>query len=118
MIRKTKVTLTTSAGGVATATTDRPLNGCIYGIYVAQGDLASTADLTITQNDGQGELPVLLITDSAASAWHYPVISATHYTGSGTTKTDGMVPVAGYVTVAVASGGATKTGTVYILVEE
>ena len=115
MIRKTKVTLTTSAGGVASATTDRPLNGCIYGIYVEQGDLAATADLTITQDDS---LPILVITNSSASAWHFPVISATHYTGSGTTKTDGMVPVAGYITVAVAQGGASKTGTVYVLVEE
>lgn len=118
MMTKVKLTLATNASGVASATTDRPLNGCIYGIYVSQGDLAATADLTITQNDGQGSLPILTITNSTASAWYFPIISGTHYTGSGTPKTDGEMPVAGYVTVAVAEGGVSKTGIAYLLVEE
>jgi len=118
MMTKHKLTLTTSAGGAATATTNRPLNGCLYGIYVDQGDLATTVDITVTQNDGQGELPVFTVTNQSASEWYFPVIHGEVYNGSGTHKNDGAMPIAGYVTITLAQGGATKTGTAYILVEE
>jgi hypothetical protein len=118
MMTKQKLTLTTDAGGAATATTNRPLNGELYGIYVDQGDLATTVDITVTQNDGQGQLPVVTITNQSASTWYHPIITATHFSGSGTPKTDGMMPIVGYVTITLAEGGATKTGTAYILVEE
>jgi hypothetical protein len=119
MTRKIKLTLTTNAGGTATATTDRPLNGEICGIYMSIGTLAATSDITITQDDGQGSLPVLTITNLAASDWYAPGINQHDYaTGTATAYTHVEMPVAGYVTVAVAQGGASKVGTAYILVSE
>lgn len=114
---KLKLTLSTNAGGTGSAKS-RVVDGCLYAIYVEVGTLEATSDLTITQNDGQGELPVLTLTNVSGSAWYFPVISATHYTGSGTVKTDGEMPVTGEITIAVADGGASKTGAIYLLVEE
>jgi hypothetical protein len=114
---KLKLTLSTNADGTGSVTS-RVVDGCLYGIYVEVGTLAATSDLTITQNDGQGSLPVLTVANVSASGWYVPVISATHYTGSGTPKTDGMVPVTGEITIAVAEGGASKSGSIYLLVEE
>jgi hypothetical protein len=119
MMTKVKLTLTTDAAGVATATSDRALNGEICGIYMSVGTLAATADITITQNDGQGQLPVLTITNLAASDWYAPGINQNDYaTGTATAYTHVEMPIAGYVTVAVAQGGASKVGTAYVLVDE
>ncbi len=115
MMRKISVTLSTDSGGTGAATTSRPVAGCIYGIYVEVNTLENTSDITFTQSDG---IPVLVATNVAASGWYFPVISATHYTGSGTTKTDGDIPVVGYLTATIASGGASKSGTITYFVEE
>lgn len=114
---KLKLTLSTNAGGTGSVSS-RAVDGELYGIYVDVGTLAATSDLTITQDDGQGSLPVLTVANVSASAWYFPIISGTHYTGSGTPKTDGKMPLTGAITVAVAEGGASKTGTIYLLVEE
>ena len=114
-MRKISVTLSTGAGGAGTATTSRPVAGCIYGIYIDVGTLAATGDITFTQSDG---IPVLVTTNVSASGWYFPVISATHYTGAGTPLTDGDVPVVGYLTAVIASGGASTSGTITYFVEE
>lgn len=114
-MRKISVTLSTAAGGTGTATTSRPVAGCIYGIYVDLGTLEATSDITFTQSDG---IPVLVATNVAASGWYFPIISGTHYSGSGTPKTDGEVPVVGYLTATIAQGGASKSGTITYFVEE
>ena len=114
---KYKLTLTTSAGGTATATNRDPVSGEVCSIYVDLGTLDATADVAVTVNDGDGALPVITLTN-VSSGWYYPIVSGVHYSGSGTPKTDGYVPVVGYITATVAQGGATKTGAVYVFVEE
>lgn len=116
---KLKLTLATDAAGVASATTDRQVSGEICGIYMSVGTLAATADVTITQDDGQGSLPVLTITNLAASDWYAPGINQHDYaTGTATTYTHVEMPAVGYITVSVAQGGASKVGTAYIVVDE
>lgn len=115
---KYKLALTTTAGGAGTATTPEPCAGEVCSIYVDLGTLdGSTTDLTITVNDGDGALPVITLTN-VSTGWYYPIVSGVHYTGSGTPKTDGYVPVVGYITATVAQGGASKAGSVYLFVEE
>lgn len=119
MMAKYKLALTTDAAGAATAKTFDPVNGEICGIYVDLGTLDNTTtDIAITVNDGDGSLPILTLTNQSTSGWYYPIVSGVHYTGSGTPKTDGYIPVVGYITTTVAQGGASKAGAVYIFVEE
>jgi hypothetical protein len=114
---KYKLALTTDGAGAATAITTDPVSGEVCSIYVDLGTLEHTTDVVVTVNDGDGSLPVITLTN-VTTGWYYPIISGVHYTGSGTPKTDGYVPVVGYITATVAQGGATKAGAVYIFVEE
>ena len=115
---KYKLALSTNAGGTGSATTPEPCAGEVCAIYVDLGTLdGSTTDLTITVNDGDGALPVITLTN-VASGWYYPVVSATHYTGAGTPKTDGYVPAVGYITASIAQGGVSAAGSVYVFIEE
>lgn len=119
MMTKYKLALATNSSGAATATITDPVAGEVCSIYVDLGTLDNTTtDIAITVNDGDGSLPVLTLTNHTTSGWYYPIVSGVHYTGSGTPKTDGYVPVVGYITVTVAQGGASKAGAVYIFVEE
>lgn len=118
-MQKLKLTLTTDASGVASATTDRQVDGEVCGVYVEIGTLAATVDLTITQNDGQGQLPVFYVANVTASQWYAPAINDCDYaTGIATSYTHEEVPVSGYITVSCVQGGASKTGSVYIFVED
>lgn len=114
---KFKLTLTTDGAGNASARTKEPVNGEIDGIYVDLGTLDAASDITITQNDGEGSLPIATITN-ATTGWYFPIITAIHVSGSGTPKTDGYMPVVGYITANVASGGSVTTGSVYVFVHE
>jgi len=114
---KFKLALTTDGAGAASARTKEPVNGEIDGIYVDPGTLDAAADITIEQNDGGGALPVAYIAN-ATTGWYFPIITAIHVSGSGTPKTDGYIPVVGYITASVANGGAAATGSVTVFVHE
>jgi hypothetical protein len=115
---KYKLPVATNGAGTGSAVTPEPCAGEVCSIYVDLGTLENTTDLTITVNDGDGALPVLALTN-ATTGWYYPVVPAVHYSGaSHTPKTDGYIPVVGYITATIAQGGASKAGSVYLFVEE
>ena len=118
MMTKYKLAITTTAGGAGSATTPEPCAGEVCAIYVDLGSLdGTTTDIVIAANDGDGALPIITLTN-VTTGWYNPVISSTHYTGSGTPKTDGEVPAVGYITATIAQGGASKSGSLYLFIDE
>ncbi len=118
------ITVTTDASGDATAYSP-PTYGRVVAVrYVPDGSAPLTGTATVTITDNATGLPVLTVTGLGAAArdfWPRAITMTTTgasalYAAGGTDVLD-LVPVAGAVKVVVASGGATKSGTVYVYVE-
>ena len=118
-------TLTVDASGNATVYSSQPAHGEIYQIrYVPDGSnpLATGADLAITA-EGSG-LAIATLTDIGTSAVQWAPRQATHstagvaslYAAAGTAVNDRIGIVAERIKVAVAQGGVSKTGVLYIWV--
>ena len=120
-LRRYIVPVTTTAGGAATAYTE-PVAGLVHAIWAENGDLDVGSDITIT-DEGTGHA-IITITNLAADALYMPR-GATHdiagvaklYAAGGTAVGD-RIPASGRIKVVVAAGGATKSGTFTIYVEE
>jgi hypothetical protein len=118
-------TLTVDASGNATVTSTDLANGYVHQIrYVPDGSipLATGADLTITAA-GSG-LVIDTLTDIGTSAVQWAPRQATStvagaaslYAAGGTAVTDKIAVANERIQVAVAQGGVSKTGTLYIWV--
>lgn len=109
--------LTTDGAGAASGTvaiTGALGGGLLHAVYVDIGTL-STPDITIT--DTQTGAAILTISAVAASGRYQPRSALHDATGSAIASAYGAAPVGGSVTVVIAGGGATLTGTVYLYVE-
>lgn len=121
MIRKVTAAITTTSGGAATVYVG-PVSGLVQALYVGQGTLAATSDLTITDSGSGG--PIITITDSSASAWYAPrmatcdVAGAASLYASGGEPVEDRIPVDGEIKIVVAQGGNTTSGTVTFFVME
>ncbi len=114
------IALATSAGGAATAFSGRVTGRILAVIYTAV-DFDATADITITLEE-TGEA-ILTLTNQAASGVFYPRVpthdetgAAALYAAAGTNVRDAVAAANDRVKVVVAQGGATKTGTIVIVV--
>ena len=117
------VAVTTDSSGDATVYSP-PTFGTVVAIrYVphASTPLDDAADLTFSDNGtGLGVLTVTNMGPGARDFWPRAFTMSTTGTAAtfdGTNSVLDMVPVAGAVKVVVASGGATKSGTLYIYVQ-
>lgn len=108
------VTLITDGSGNAAGVTD-PIGGKIHAIVYTKVDFANGVDFTITDTVTGATLWTQV--DQNASAVKYPRFIA--QAGAGTDLTGWYVePVAlGTVTIAIAQGGAAKTGTFRVIYE-
>ncbi len=118
-------TLTVDASGNATVYSDRLATGVVAQIrYVPDGTspLDTGADLTIT-GEVSG-LPIATLTNIGTSATGWAPRQATHstagaaalYAAAGTAVNDRIAIAGERIKVAVAQGGVSKTGTLYIWV--
>jgi hypothetical protein len=118
-------TLTVDASGNATVYSDQTVHGEVRQIrYVPDGSipLATGADLTIT-GEGSG-LVIATLTDIGTSATQWAPRQATHstvgaaalYAAAGSAVNDRIGIVGERIKVAVAQGGVSKTGVLYIWV--
>ena len=117
------VAVTTDGSGDATVYSE-PTFGVVLAVRYVPHDstpLDAAADITITDN-GTGQ-NVLTITNVGGGAREFlprgvtVTTSGVEATYDGTRIVLGSVPVAGAIKVVVASGGATKSGTVYLFIQ-
>lgn len=115
-----KISVTTNGSGAATAYTAVPVNGHIEAIIYVKGDFDNGSTMTVT-----GELTATAIwAESAvnASAIRYPraatcdTVGAASLYAAGGEPVETRIPIADErVKIVIASGGATKAGTFYVL---
>ena len=120
MLHEYTMVIETSGGGAATVYFGSRIKGRIYAIKYEFGDMVNTADFVITGETS--EVPIFAYTDvPAADAWFYPRVKPVLNTAGQTTFTN----VSEYIRVfreriklVVAQGGASKTGSMTIWVDE
>ena len=112
------VTVTTDASGDGSATTE-PLNGLLKRIAYAKTDFADGVDFDFTDHIGTA----LLSDDdvNASTSWHprqptHDAAGAASLYAAGGEPVESDFPIAGPITVTVAAGGDTKTGTFHFWV--
>ncbi|OBQ68401.1 hypothetical protein EFV37_25095 [Mesorhizobium loti] len=120
-MRRYKLSITTDAGGAATAYSPR-IAGKIHSIQYVKTDFANGVGFTVTA-EATGES---IWSEAAvnASAVRYPRApthtqagAAALYAAGGVAVQDKIGLASDRVKVVIASGGATKTGTIHILVD-
>lgn len=121
-IRKFTVPVTTAAGGGATAYSPY-LSGYIESIQYVKTDYADTVDFTITADEtGEGIWSQSNVTASATvrprAATHSTAGVASVYASGGTAVNDRIALGRDRVKIVLAEGGATKSGTFVITVDD
>jgi hypothetical protein len=114
------ISVTTAGDASATGYTDEPVNGYIHSIQYVKTDFADGVDFDVT-GEVSG-IEVLNQDNVNASTVVYPRVQVQSTTGTASTY-DGTRAVQDKIVIAnerlkwvVASGGAAKTGTLYIIV--
>jgi hypothetical protein len=119
MLREYKATITTDGSQNAEVYVGSRIVGRIVAIKYEPGDIATGADLTITGSETG--VPVLTKENAGTSdVWYYPVAAANEV-ADGSASSLRECPVYLYqerMKVAVAQGGATKTGEITLYVDE
>lgn len=116
-----KVTIGPTNGSGAATGRSGPLTGRILGIWIDNGDLDNTTDLTITEE--QRGSAILTVTNLAADGWYAPRIPIYGTDGTallhaaGGTPELAPIPIDGQVKIVAAQGGSGHTGYAYIFVE-
>jgi len=110
------VTVTTDAGGDATAYTDTPIFGAVWAITYVKTDYANGVDFTIT-----GETTTQSLwtdTDINATETVYPrALENVNTSGAQTTTYTPIVLAGERIKIVVAQGGNAKAGTFRIVVK-
>lgn len=117
------VSVTTDGSGDATVYSTQTFGTVVAVRYVPHASTPIDGAGTLVVTDNSTGLQVLSVTLGSSSRDFWPrafTVTTTGavalYAGGGSNVLD-LVPVAGAVKVVVASGGATKSGTVYIYVQ-
>lgn len=118
-VKRHVVTVTTIANQTGSGLTDDPLCGHISAIRYVKTDYANGVDFVITGE--KSGIAVLTGTDVNASATFAPrhatcdVAGAASLYAAGGEPVEALIPVAGErLQIAVAQGGASKTGTFHV----
>ena len=120
---------TTDGSGDSVDTSEGPIFGQLYAVYHDDGDYANNVTVDITYTGPDGDSVTLLALAAAAADSHamkYPRTQVhldsdgTGLTLDGTRIAYGLPIIDGVVTVTIAAGGASKSGseTLYVLVND
>ena len=121
-IRRFTVPVTTAADGSATAYTPY-LSGYVHSIQYVKTDFADGVDFTITADvTGETIWSESNVTAAAVRAPRQPTHStagvAALYAAAGTAVNDRVALSRDRVKIVIAQGGATKTGSFYVVVDD
>lgn len=121
MLRSFEIEITTAADGSATAySASASIAGKVVGIKYEFGDLANTADFTITGETSTS--PIMTIANVAAADTFWTPRILPNKNSDGAAYTDGVGPApllfGERIKVVTAQGGNAKTGTMTFYVED
>lgn len=125
-MRDFRFDITTDGDGDFTETSTESVNGYVEKVEYVDGDLADGTDLTITATDQAGANTILAEGDADNDAVFYPRAAAHDTTGTTIDEGDDTasfshwvpIHVSGKITVTVANGGDTKSGTAIVWIRE
>lgn len=117
MMRSTKVNLTTNTAGAATEYGEAVV-GSVYAVQLIDGDFADNVDVTVTCENENLSMPILVKANFDTDHLVYPrVLQALDTDGSALTTH--CEPLAyGRIKVVIAQGGSVKTGAVIVYVRD
>lgn len=112
-MRATKISVTTAADGTATAY-GSAVTGVVYAVQLIDGDLADGVDITITSENENISLPILVNAGFNTDTIKYPRVLESLNTDGTALATYTLPLIYGRTKVVVAAGGNAKTGGVII----
>ena len=119
MLLSVTASITTAADGSATVYAGKNVTGRIVAIRYAFGDIANTADFTITGETTGLEVLTYANVPAANDTFFPRVVARKHTDGSAFTENGGPPIVCNErIKVVVAQGGNAKSGTLTFYVEE
>jgi len=105
-----RVPVTTDAAGDGSAQATQRTNGVIYAVQLVDGDFADGVDVTLTMEQADVSIPVLIKANFNTDQIVYPRAYAALGT-DGSALTDVVLPISvGYPKVVIAQGGNVKSG--------
>jgi hypothetical protein len=113
-----KLPITTDSSGAGSAVADitNPVFGVVYAVQLIDGDLADGVDVTVTMEEGDLSIPVLVKADWNTDQVVYPRVLEALNT-DGTALTSHCMPLAcGQAKAVIAQGGDVKSGSVILYI--
>lgn len=112
-MRQTKINVTTAADGTATAY-GPAVTGVVYAIQLVDGDLADGVDVTITSENENISIPILVHADFNTDLIKYPRVVQSLDTDGSALTSHALPLIYGRTKVVIAAGGNAKSGSVII----
>ena len=114
-MRRVSLIGTTTSAGAVTVSGSRSVLGRIYAVKWIDGDLADGVDFVLTAVGGVVDTTILTVADANSDAMYYPrALVNAQADGAALTGTSGgdrdLPVIDGTLTLAITSGGDTKTG--------
>jgi hypothetical protein len=111
-----RLDFTTDGSGAATVTAEDTYIGTLYAIQMIDGTLDDGVDITLTCEQGELSIPLLVAADWNTDKMIYPRVLQNLNT-DGTALTSHTEPmICGKPKAVIAQGGATKTGAVILYI--
>ncbi len=105
-----RVDVTTNAGGAGTTRSNQRVNGKVYAVQLVDGTFDDGVDVTLTVENDDLSVPVLVKADFNTDQMVYPRVLEALNT-DGTALTTHTEPIAcGFPKAVVAAGGNAKSG--------
>lgn len=117
MMRSAKIDITTDTAGACTAYGDSVV-GAVYAVQLVDGDLADGVDITLTAENENLSMPILVKADFNADQMVYPRVLQALNTDGTALSTHCEPLVYGRLKVVIAQGGSVKSGSVIVFVRE
>lgn len=116
-MRSVRINLTTDASGDVTAYGDSAV-GLLYAVQLVDGTLDDGVDITLTCENADLAIPLLVSADWNTDKMVYPRVLQNLNTDGTALTTHTMPLVFGRVKAVVAQGGNAKTGAVILYVQD
>jgi hypothetical protein len=116
-MQKIRISFTTATDGSATAYGEA-CKGTLYAAQLVDGDLADGVDLTLTCENADLAIPLLVIADFNTDQMSYPRVLQNLNTDGSALSTHCEPLVFGRPKAVIASGGSLKSGAVVLYIRE
>jgi hypothetical protein len=113
-----QLSATTTTGGGATTVADHAMAGVLYAVQLIDGDFADGVDITLTCEQENLSIPLLVKADFNSDQMVYPRVAEALNTNGSALTTYAMPVINGKPQMVIAAGGATKTGGCILYIAE